>query len=89
MHGPSSPGEQTLRRLTATLDLPQLEQVPEDHVLTKTFYILREFPGRWTGGKLWVEAIPPPPKNGAPPARRSSSTKSFPSPCSLAKRIAP
>jgi hypothetical protein len=67
--GENSPGQQTLRRLTAGLDFPPLEQVPADHVLTKTFYILRDFPGRWTGGKLWVEAIPPPPKNGAPPAR--------------------
>jgi hypothetical protein len=67
--GPDSPGQQTLRRLTAGLDFPPLEQVPADHVLTKTFYILRDFPGRWTGGKLWVEAIPPAPKNGAPPAR--------------------
>jgi hypothetical protein len=67
--GASSPGEQTLRRLTAGLDFPPLEQVPADHVLTKTFYILRDFPGRWTGTKLWVEALPPAPKNGAPPAR--------------------
>jgi len=69
VRGASSPGEQTLRRLTGSLDLPPLEQVPADHVLTKTFYILRDFPGRWTGGQLWVEALPPPPKNGAPPAR--------------------
>ena len=69
VRGEASPGEQTLRRMTAGLDLPPLEQVPADHVLTKTFYILRDFPGRWTGGKLWVEAIPPAPKNGAPPAR--------------------
>ncbi|HSS13803.1 MAG TPA: DUF4159 domain-containing protein [Rhizomicrobium sp.] len=69
VRGPASPGEQTLRRLTASLDLPPLEPVPADHVLTKTFYILRDFPGRWSGGKLWVEALPPPPKNGAPPAR--------------------
>jgi hypothetical protein len=68
--GPASPGTQTLRRLTATLDLPPLEPIPGDHVLTKSFYILRDFPGRWTGGKLWVEALPPAPKNGAaPPAR--------------------
>jgi hypothetical protein len=69
VRGPASPGEQTLRRLTSALDLPPLEPVPADHVLTKTFYILRDFPGRWSGGKLWVEALPPPPKNGAPPAR--------------------
>ena len=69
VRGPGSAGEQTLRRLTATLDLPPLEELPADHVLTKTFYILRDFPGRWSGGKLWVEALPPAPKNGAPPAR--------------------
>ena len=69
VHGPESPGQQTLRRLTGGLDFPPLEQLPADHVLTKTFYILRDFPGRWAGGQLWVEALPPPPKNGAPPAR--------------------
>ena len=67
--GPASPGEQTLRRLTSGLDLPPLEHISADHVLTKTFYILRDFPGRWSGGDLWVEALPPAPKNGAPPAR--------------------
>ena len=69
VRGASSPGEQTLRRLTGGLDMPPLEPLPADHVLTKAFYILRDFPGRWTGGRLWVEALPPAPKNGAPPAR--------------------
>jgi hypothetical protein len=69
VHGASSPGEQTLRRLTSGLDFPPLEKLPADHVLAKTFYILRDFPGRWAGGDIWVEALPPAPKNGAPPAR--------------------
>jgi len=69
VHGAASPGEQTLRRLTSGLDFPPLEKLPADHVLAKTFYILRDFPGRWTGGDIWVEALPPAPKNGAPPAR--------------------
>jgi hypothetical protein len=59
VRGPTSPGEQTLRRLISKLDLPPLEPVPSDHVLTKTFYLLRDFPGRWEGGKVWVEALPP------------------------------
>ncbi|HEY0302655.1 MAG TPA: DUF4159 domain-containing protein, partial [Rhizomicrobium sp.] len=68
--GPSSPGEQTLRRLIAKLDLPPLEPVPANHVLTKAFYILTDFPGRWDGGKVWVEALPPPdPEAGPAPAR--------------------
>jgi hypothetical protein len=59
VRGPTSPGEQTLRRLTSKLDLPPLEPVPSDHVLTKAFYLLKDFPGRWDGGKVWVEALPP------------------------------
>ena len=29
-----------------------------DHVLTKTFYLLKDFPGRFNTGQLWVEALP-------------------------------
>ncbi|HEY2069521.1 MAG TPA: DUF4159 domain-containing protein [Rhizomicrobium sp.] len=68
--GANSPGEQTLRRLVAKLDLPPLEPVPPDHVLTKTFYLLQDFPGRWIGSKVWVEKLPPPdPDVGPEPAR--------------------
>ncbi|MGH6872238.1 MAG: DUF4159 domain-containing protein [Rhizomicrobium sp.] len=68
--GPSSPGEQTLRRLVSKLDMPPLEPVPPDHVLTKAFYLLQDFPGRWAGGKVWVERLPPPdPDAGPEPAR--------------------
>ncbi|MGE0854826.1 MAG: DUF4159 domain-containing protein [Hyphomicrobiaceae bacterium] len=45
-----------LQRILGQLDLPRLEPVPEGHVLTKSFYLLRSFPGRWDGGQLWVEA---------------------------------
>jgi len=70
IHGADSPGEQTLRRLTAKLDMPPLQPVPSDHVLTKAFYLLQNFPGRWDGGKVWVEALPPPdPDAGPEPAR--------------------
>ncbi|HEX4535241.1 MAG TPA: DUF4159 domain-containing protein, partial [Rhizomicrobium sp.] len=68
--GPNSPGEQTLRRLVSKLDLPPLQPIPSDHVLTKAFYLLQDFPGRWDGGKVWVEALPPPdPDAGPAPAR--------------------
>lgn len=53
MAGRSGPA---LQRLLGSLDIPRLEPVPEDHVLTKSFYLLRSFPGRWDGGQLWVEA---------------------------------
>ncbi|MGB6755297.1 MAG: DUF4159 domain-containing protein [Xanthobacteraceae bacterium] len=53
-----SPGMLELRRILSSLDIPELEPVPRDHVLTKTFYLLRDFPGRFTSGQLWVEALP-------------------------------
>ncbi|NRG17603.1 DUF4159 domain-containing protein [Rhizobiales bacterium] len=46
-----------LRRMLEDLDLPPLEPVPPDHVLTKAFYLLDFFPGRYAGSPLWVEAI--------------------------------
>jgi hypothetical protein len=49
---------QALNRLIGQLDIPPLEPVPENHVLTKSFYLMRTFPGRWDGGALWVEAEP-------------------------------
>jgi Domain of unknown function (DUF4159)/Aerotolerance regulator N-terminal len=45
-----------LQNLLARLDVPRLEPVPEAHVLTKSFYLLKGFPGRYSGGQLWVEA---------------------------------
>jgi hypothetical protein len=53
-----SPGMVSLRTVLSSLDIPELEPMPRDHVLTKTFYLLRDFPGRFTDGKLWVEALP-------------------------------
>jgi hypothetical protein len=53
-----SPGMMELRQILSSLDIPELEPVPRDHVLTKTFYLLRDFPGRFNTGQLWVEALP-------------------------------
>ncbi|MGA7803809.1 DUF4159 domain-containing protein [Bradyrhizobium sp.] len=53
-----TPAMQTLRDILSSLDVPELEPVPRDHVLTKTFYLLRDFPGRYTTGQTWVEALP-------------------------------
>jgi hypothetical protein len=50
------PGAQRLMELTPGLDVPRLMAIPPDHVLTKSFYLLRDFPGRWIGGTVWVEA---------------------------------
>ncbi|RGP38367.1 DUF4159 domain-containing protein [Pseudotabrizicola alkalilacus] len=57
--GGSSPEGQHLQRLAAGLNIPPLEQIPTDHVLTRTFYLLQDFPGRHQRSPLWVEAAPP------------------------------
>jgi len=53
-----TPNMVALRAILSSLDIPELEPVPRDHVLTKTFFLLRDFPGRFTSGQLWVEALP-------------------------------
>jgi hypothetical protein len=53
-----SPGMAALRQILSSLDLPELEPVSKEHVLTKTFFLLRDFPGRFNTGQLWVEALP-------------------------------
>jgi len=49
-------GNPDLKRLLSGIETPPLVTMPPDHVLTKTFYLLGDMPGRWSGGKLWIEA---------------------------------
>ncbi|MFG1392258.1 DUF4159 domain-containing protein [Xanthobacter agilis] len=56
---PLTPAAAKLREILSGLDIPELAPVPRDHVLTKAFYLLKDFPGRFTGGTTWVEALPP------------------------------
>jgi hypothetical protein len=51
----AGPGERRLRDLFEGVSLPPLERVPEDHTLTRSFYLLQDFPGRWTGRAVWVD----------------------------------
>jgi hypothetical protein len=51
-----SANSDALKRILADLDVPPLEPVPEGHALTKSFYILKDFPGRYDGTPMWVEA---------------------------------
>ena len=53
MDGSAQP---SLQKLLSKLDIPRIEPVPSGHVLTKSFYLLSSFPGRFQGGDLWVEA---------------------------------
>lgn len=57
--GGASPTGRKLQALAAPLDIPPLEPLPADHVLTRTFYLLQDFPGRHASRDVWVEAAPP------------------------------
>lgn len=61
--GGASPNSRKLKQLAAPLDIPHLEPIPQDHVLTRAFYLLQDFPGRFAGSDVWVEAAPPDAKN--------------------------
>jgi hypothetical protein len=52
----NGPGAAKLAGIATGLDLPALVPISADHILTKSFYLLQEFPGRWTGGTVWVES---------------------------------
>ena len=66
-----------LTRLIGQLDIPQLEPVPENHVLTKSFYLMRSFPGRYDGGSLWVEAEPQDETERSERSRRTDGVSSI------------
>ncbi len=53
-----TPEGQALQRIAAGLDIPAIEPIPADHVITRTFYLLQDFPGRFQGAGAWVEAAP-------------------------------
>ncbi|MDE2577549.1 MAG: DUF4159 domain-containing protein [Hyphomicrobiales bacterium] len=58
-NGAATPEQRWLRQLLEGVDIPGLEPVPRDHVVTKTFYLIDEFYGRTTTGRTWIEALPP------------------------------
>jgi hypothetical protein len=54
--GGTSANGQRLQEILANVDIPPLEPVPKDHVVTRSFYLLNNFPGRYSGSPLWVES---------------------------------
>ncbi len=56
-YGGGAVAAQRLRRLVDGVKMPPLVPIAPDHVLTKSFYLLHEFPGRWNVGTLWVEPV--------------------------------
>ncbi len=53
--GAGGSSSERLRRLLSRLDLPPVAPVPQGHVLTRSFYLLQDFPGRYVGAPVWVE----------------------------------
>jgi hypothetical protein len=53
--GAPDPGaENALRQIGLALSLPPLTPLRQSHVLTHTFYLLHDEPGRWDGGTVYV-----------------------------------
>jgi hypothetical protein len=51
-----TPGNDTnLRRATTGLQIPPLTPLNIDHVLARTFYLCRDYPGRYDGDTVWVQ----------------------------------
>jgi hypothetical protein len=51
-----SPGtENTLKRIARGLSVPPLAPLTGEHVLSRAFYLLSDFPGRFTGDTVWVQ----------------------------------
>ena len=44
-----------LRDLAVALGIPPLIPTSKNHLLGRAYYLLSDFPGRWTGGTVWVE----------------------------------
>jgi Domain of unknown function (DUF4159)/Aerotolerance regulator N-terminal len=54
-----SPETKRLRQILSTIDVPDIEPIPTAHVVTKSFYLLNSFIGRYNNGKTWIEVLPP------------------------------
>jgi hypothetical protein len=51
-----APGtENAFRRIAQGLTVPALAPLSTDHVLSRSFYLLNDFPGRFTGEPVWAQ----------------------------------
>jgi Domain of unknown function (DUF4159)/Aerotolerance regulator N-terminal len=69
-----TPATRAMRNILGLLDIPPLAPVPENHVLGRSYYLLNQFPGRFSNGVTWIEALPTSDKQEEDrPARASDS----------------
>ena len=52
----TTPEGQSLQRILSALDIPPLIPVDDQHVLTRSFYLLNNLNGRTNNNPVWVEA---------------------------------
>jgi hypothetical protein len=51
-----APGtDEALKRVARDLAIPPLAPLTNEHVLARSFYLLNDFPGRFTGDPVWVQ----------------------------------
>jgi hypothetical protein len=55
--GVSTPEQEALRAILTRLDAPPLTELPADHVLKRSFYLLDDLPGRADRNPVWVQAL--------------------------------
>ena len=55
--GLETPERVALRSILSQLDVPPLMPLPSDHVLTRSYYLLTELPGRMWNNPIWVQAV--------------------------------
>lgn len=53
--GQATPEAAALRRILEGAPVPPLAPLPLDHVLTRSYYLLDQFPGRLPSSPIWVE----------------------------------
>ncbi|WP_206419860.1 DUF4159 domain-containing protein [Minwuia thermotolerans] len=63
----AGPGTMRLRQLLSRIDVGPLKSVDEDHVLGRSFYLMDVFPGRYSGGRVWVENLDSSANDGVSP----------------------
>jgi hypothetical protein len=63
-----APGaDAALRRVSAALQVPPLAPLDGGHVLSRSFYLLSDYPGRYDGAAVWVSRDPSPDNDGVSP----------------------
>lgn len=56
LSGVDTPERMALQRILRNIDTPPLKPLQDDHVLTRSFYLLDDLRGRFNGNPIWVQS---------------------------------